>query len=145
MFVKLSPGDRLVCFADIWWDDSAGNPSVATTRQLFSQSLSSNNLCTVLKLFRPVRTSAVSGTKNSNKPTPTRFAAGKIYLRRNRIAVLPKTSASVCLSSRWESMKKILGEWSELQVAECLKVHVLSIGYNISSFELWKETKVTQQ
>ena len=41
-----------------------------------------------LKFFLPLTTSALSGTANSNKSAPTRFAAGTIYLRKKRIAVL---------------------------------------------------------
>ena len=48
----------------------------------------------VLKFFLPLTTSAISGTANSNKSAPTRFAAGTIYLRKNGIAVLPITCAS---------------------------------------------------
>ena len=48
----------------------------------------------VLKIFLPLTTSAISGTANSNKSAPTRFAAGTIYLRKNGIAVLPITCAS---------------------------------------------------
>ena len=48
---------------------------------------------TVLKDFLPPTTSAFSGTANSNNSTPTRFAAGTIYLRKNGIAVLPITCA----------------------------------------------------
>ena len=48
----------------------------------------------VLKFFLPLTSSAISGTANSNKSAPTRFAAGTIYLRQNGIAVLPITCAS---------------------------------------------------
>ena len=47
----------------------------------------------VLILFLPLATSAISGTANSNKSAPTRFAAGTIYLRKNENAVLPLTYA----------------------------------------------------
>ena len=47
----------------------------------------------VLKFFLPLTTSLISGTANSNKSLPTRFAAGTIYLRKNGIAVLLKTCA----------------------------------------------------
>ena len=49
----------------------------------------------VLKFFLPLTTSAISGTANSNKSAPTRFAAGALYLTKNGIAVLPITCASV--------------------------------------------------
>ena len=48
----------------------------------------------VLKFFLPLTTSAISGTANSNKSAPTRFAAGTTYLRKNGIAGLPITCAS---------------------------------------------------
>ena len=48
----------------------------------------------VLIFFLPLTPSAISGTANSNKSAPTRFAAGTIYLRKIGIAVLPITCAS---------------------------------------------------
>ena len=48
----------------------------------------------VLKIFLPLTTSAISGTANSNKSAPTRFAAGTTYLRKNGIAVLPMSDSS---------------------------------------------------
>ena len=47
----------------------------------------------VLKFFLPLTTSAISGTTNSNKSAPKRFAAGTIHLRKNGIAVFPITCA----------------------------------------------------
>ena len=47
----------------------------------------------VLKFFLPLTTFAISGTANSNKSAPTRFAAGTLYLRKNGIAVLPVNCA----------------------------------------------------
>ena len=49
---------------------------------------------TVLKFFLPLTTSPISGTANSNKSAPTRFAAGTKHLRKNGTAVLPITCAS---------------------------------------------------
>ena len=43
------------------------------------------------------------------------------------------------------TMKRIFQQWSELQVAEWLIVHVLSSRYNVFTFELQKEKKATQQ
>ena len=43
------------------------------------------------------------------------------------------------------TMKKIFEQRSELQVAECLIVHVLSSSYNVSSLELRNKRKATQQ
>ena len=41
-------------------------------------------------------------------------------------------------------MKGISEQWSELQVAKYLIIHVLSSSYPVSSFELWNEKKATQ-
>ena len=46
-------------------------------------------LAAVLKFFFPLTTSATSGTANSNKSAPTRFAAGTIYFLKKGMAVLP--------------------------------------------------------
>ena len=43
------------------------------------------------------------------------------------------------------TMKKILEQRSELQVAKCLIVHVLSSGYNVSRLELRNKRKAAQQ
>ena len=42
----------------------------------------------VLKLFQPLTTSAISGTANSDKSAPTRFAAGTTSLRSNGRIIL---------------------------------------------------------
>ena len=44
-----------------------------------------------------------------------------------------------------KTMKKVLEQWSELQVAKCRIVHILSSSYNFLNFELWNEKKATQQ
>ena len=43
------------------------------------------------------------------------------------------------------TMKRIFEQRSELQVANCLIVHVLSSSYNVSGLELRNERKATQQ
>ena len=43
------------------------------------------------------------------------------------------------------TMKRIFEQRSELQVAKCLIVHILSNSYNISRLELRNERKATQQ
>ena len=43
------------------------------------------------------------------------------------------------------TMRKIFEQLSELQVAECLIVHVLSSSYNVSRLELRNKKKATQQ
>ena len=50
-------------------------------------------LAAVLNFFSPLTTSATSGTANSNKSAPTRFAAGTIYFLKKGMAVLPITCA----------------------------------------------------
>ena len=43
------------------------------------------------------------------------------------------------------TMKKIFEQWSELQVAKCLIVHVLSSSYNVSRLKLRNKRKAKQQ
>ena len=86
MFVKMSLRDRLVCFAGF-----VGMNLLACrlpiTLFLFLLPLPKYFLgvclatffAAVLKLFLPITTSAISGTANSNKSAPTRFAAGTIF------------------------------------------------------------------
>ena len=50
MFVKMSLSNRLVCFGSCW-KDSARRLHLATTSQLFSQSLHSHTLSRCLKSF----------------------------------------------------------------------------------------------
>ena len=52
-------------------------------------------LAAVLNFFFPLATSATSGTANSNKSAPTRFAAVTISFLKKRIAVLRITCARV--------------------------------------------------
>ena len=44
-----------------------------------------------------------------------------------------------------KTMKRIFEQWSELQVAKCLIVHVLSSSYNVSRLKLRNKRKSTQQ
>ena len=101
MFVKMSLRDRLVCFADFVGMNLLEPHFLLPAVRLRLPSLNCIlNVClptlfaAVLIFFLPLTTSAISGTANSNKSPPTRFAAGTIYLRKNRIAVLPITCAS---------------------------------------------------
>ena len=101
MFVKMSLRDRLICFADF-----VGMTLLALLFLLppvllrlrspnsFLRVCLPTFFAAVLIFFLPLTTSAISGTANSNKSAPTRFAPGTIYLRKNWIAVLPKTCAS---------------------------------------------------
>ena len=43
------------------------------------------------------------------------------------------------------TMKRFLEQWSELQVAKCLIVHVLSSSYYVSRLKLRNKRKATQQ
>ena len=86
--------DRPVCFAD-----SVGKTLLAVLFLLplpncFLRVCLPTLLAAVLKFLPPITTSAFSGTAKSNKSAPTRFAAGTIYLRKIRIAVVPITCAS---------------------------------------------------
>ena len=117
MFVKMSLRDRLDCLVDFVGITLLCllTPCLPAVRKLHSASsfpptahfrmrLPSPNcflrVChptfsaAVLKFFLPLTISANSGTANSNKSAPTRFVAGRIYLRKNGIAVLPITCAS---------------------------------------------------
>ena len=101
MFVKKSLRDRVICFADF-----VGMTLLALffllppvllrlpSPNCFLKVCLPTLFAAVLIFFLPLTTSAISGTENSSKSTPTRFAAGTIYLRKNRIAVLLKTYAS---------------------------------------------------
>ena len=60
-----------------------------------------------------------------------------------RVSVSPLT---VCVSQvKVKTMKIFFEQWSELQVGKGLIVDVLSSSYNVYSFDLWNETKATQQ
>ena len=92
MFVKMSPRDRLDCLVNfvgmiLFCLLRAPSPNC------FFRVCFPTLLAAVLKFVLPLTTSAISGTANSNKSAPTRFAAGTIYLRTNGIAVLPITCA----------------------------------------------------
>ena len=101
MFVKMSLRDRLICFADF-----VGMTLLAVLFLLppvllrlpppncFLKVCLPTLFAADLIFFLPLTTSANSGTANSNKSVPTRFAAGTIYLRKNGITVLPITCAS---------------------------------------------------
>ena len=95
MFVAMSLRDRLICLA--------GFVGITLLALRFLRLPSSNcflRAClptlfaAVLNSFLPLTTSAISGTANSNKSAPMRFAAGTICLRKNGIEVLLKTCAS---------------------------------------------------
>ena len=93
MFVKMSHRDRLDCLVDF-----VGVILLCLLRlpspSCFLRVCFPTLFAAVLKSFLPLTTSAISGTANSNKSAPTRFAAGTTYLRKNGIAVLPITCAS---------------------------------------------------
>ena len=90
MFVEMSLRDLLICF----FADFVGMTLLAVLLLLplhncFIRVCAPKIFAAVSKFFSPLTTSATSGTANSNKSAPTGFAAGKIYLRKNGIAVLP--------------------------------------------------------
>ena len=97
MLVKMSLRDRLDCLVDF-----VGMIFLCLLAVLlrlpspncFLRVCLPTFFAAVLIFFLPLKTSAISGTANSNKSAPTRFAAGTIYLSKNGIAVLPITCAS---------------------------------------------------
>ena len=93
MFVKMSPRDRLISFEDFIRLTLLAVFFLLPLLNCFLKVCLPTLFAAVLKFFLPLTTSAISGTANSNKSTPTRIAAGKINLRKNGIAVLPITCA----------------------------------------------------
>ena len=94
MFVKMSLRDRLTCFVDFVGMNLLALLFPLPLPNCFLRVCLPTLFAAVFKIFLPLTTSAISGTANSNKSAPTRFAAGTIYLRKNGIAVLPITCAS---------------------------------------------------
>ena len=94
MFVKMSLRDRLVCFADFVGINLLALLFVLPLPNCFHRVCLPTLFAAVSVFFLPLTTSAISGSANSNKSAPRRFAAGTIYLRKNEIAVLPITCAS---------------------------------------------------
>ena len=93
MFVKLSLRDRLNCFADFVGMTLLAVVFLLPLPKCFLNVCLPTVFAAVLKFFQSLTTSAISGTANSNKSAPTRFAAATIYLSKNGIAVLPITCA----------------------------------------------------
>ena len=107
MFAKMSPRDRQVCFADfIGMNLLACRTPMAPflflpppvrlrlpSPNCFLRVCLPTLFAAALKFFLPLTTSPISGTANSNKSAPTRFASGAIYLRKKGIAILPITCA----------------------------------------------------
>ena len=94
MLLKMSLRDHLICFGDF-----AGMTLLAVFFLLplpncFLRVCLPTLFAAVLKFFPPPTTSAISGTANSNKSSPTRFAAGTMFLRKKGIAILPITCTS---------------------------------------------------
>ena len=99
MFVKMSLRDRLDCLVDfvgiillclLSVRLRLPSPSPNCFFRIFFPTLSAADL----NDFLPPKTSPTSGAANSNMSAPMRFAAGKTYLRKKGIAVLPITCAS---------------------------------------------------
>ena len=93
MFIKISLGDRLDCLLDFVGMILLAVLFLLPSPNCFFRVCFPTLFAAVLKFFLPLITSAISGTANSNKSAPTRFAAGTTYLRKNGIAVLPITCA----------------------------------------------------
>ena len=94
MFVKMSLRDRLICFADFFGMTLLALRFLLPLPNCFPKVCLPTLFAAVLIFFLPLITSAISGTANSNKSPPTRFAARTIYLLKNGIVVFPTTCAS---------------------------------------------------
>ena len=94
MFVNMSLHDRLICFADFVGMTPLALRFLLPLPNCFLKVCLPTLFAAVWIFFLPLTTSAISSTANSNKSAPTRFTAGTINLRKNGIAVLPKTCAS---------------------------------------------------
>ena len=86
MLVKMSLRDRLDCLVDF-----VGMILLCLLPppNCFFRVCFPTLFAAVLKCFLPLRTSAISGTPNSNKSAPTGFAAWTTFLRKNGIDFLP--------------------------------------------------------
>ena len=82
MFVKLSFRDRLISFADLVGMTLLSLFVLLPLPNCFLRVCLPTLFAAFLLFFLPLTTSAHSGTANSNKSAPTRFAAGLIYLRK---------------------------------------------------------------
>ena len=212
---------RLIFFCKFCWNDSARTPFPATClpytygslppaarfTQLFSQSLSSHNLCSCLDVLSTTNHLCNFWHNQFQQVSTYAFCSWDVeFLRKNGVAVLPLTCASTPnpeslstlstnTSIEWNlylswskllvtsfslevnvggfsqhqkktsdtdmykryfftarvsqvnvnAMKRIYEQRSELQVAQCLKVHVLSSSYNVSRLQLRNKRKATQQ
>ena len=87
MFAKMSLRDRLDCLVDFVGMTLLVVFFLLPFPNCFLSVCLPTLFAAVLKFFLPLTTSANSGTANSNKSAPTRFAAGTTYLRKNGIAV----------------------------------------------------------
>ena len=94
MFVNMSLPDRLDCLVDFVGMMMLAVLFLLPSPNCFSRVCFPTLFAALLKFPLPPTTSAISGTANSNRSAPTQFAAGKIYLRKNGISVLPITGAS---------------------------------------------------
>ena len=95
MIVKMSLRDQLICSVDFDAMTLLAVLFLPLSPNCFFRVCFPTFFAAVLKFFLPLTTSAISGTANSDKSAPTRSAAGTVYLRKNGIAVLPITGASV--------------------------------------------------
>ena len=84
-------------FCRLCWNDSACIFFLLPLLYCFVRNCLPSFFAAVLKFFPLLTTSAISGAGNFNKSAPTPFAAGTIYLRKNRNAVLTLTCASALI------------------------------------------------
>ena len=93
-FVKISCRHRLVCFPDFDGTNLCGAFFLLPPRKCFLRVCLPTFSAAVLNLLLTLTASAICGSSNSNKLTPTRFAAVTISSHKMGIVVLPITSAN---------------------------------------------------
>ena len=94
MFVEMSLRDRLFCCAKFVGMTLLVVVFLLPLPNCFLKVCFPTLFAAVLKFFLTPSTFAISGTANSGKSAPTRFAAWTIYLRNKGLAVQPITGAS---------------------------------------------------
>ena len=87
--------DRLICFADFVEKTLLALRFQLPPPNCFLKVCLPTLYADVLIFFLRLTTSSISGTANSNKSAATRFAAGTMFSRKNGIAVLPISCASL--------------------------------------------------
>ncbi len=87
----MSLRDRLICFADFVGLTLLALRFLLPQPNCFLKVCLATLFAAVWIFFLPLTTSAISGTANSNKSAPTRFAAGTIYFTQKRNCSSPNT------------------------------------------------------